>query len=94
MLLVILTLALQSIHIYIHQHRHIENEHLCDGDHDHQSHEDCFVCDFVFSFFVGQPVFFHPFPKKLNPQISVCFILNEPTFENLHAQPKRGPPVV
>ena len=93
MLLVILTLAVQSIHIYYHQHHLIEIDHVCDGNHDHHDHEDCHVCDFVFSFFVCQPFFFHPFPEKFNPKVSDGLALNKPILSDIHAYPKRGPPM-
>lgn len=91
MLLVILTLAVQSIHIYYHQHDVIE--HVCDGNQDQHDHEDCEVCDFVFSYFVATPIFYYPFLEKNKPQVAVSYPIEMAKLTATYAKPQRGPPV-
>lgn len=88
--MVLLTLAVQSIHIYYHQHHEVE--HVCDGSHEHHNHDECEVCDFVFSYFVAQPVFYYPFPEKNNPLVAVSCPIEIAKIAVNYTQPRRGPP--
>jgi len=91
---VLLTMAVQSVHIYQHWLADHEEPHVCSNHHDHSHQDDCGVCDFSFGFFVAPDVFFfpeyiralhHPVVLPKIEAISACTV----------SQPDlRGPPVV
>jgi hypothetical protein len=90
---VLLTLAVQSVHIYQHWLADYDETHDCSHHHEHSHHDECGVCDFSFGFFIAPDVFFFPdYIKALHHPIVLPSI--EAISANTVSQPDlRGPPL-
>ena len=90
MLLVLVTMLVQSLHIYKHAFEEIHKHDQC--THFHDTEDDCAVCDFVFGFYVVPEVTFIPEPPSIK---SFPFVVKNISFsasENVTLPPHRGPP--